>query len=62
MNSLLSADVHIGFTEDSMIRFVNESASEIQVCLILSHSNLEREITVTIASEEETATGNSVVM
>ncbi|CAI7989329.1 hypothetical protein GBAR_LOCUS188, partial [Geodia barretti] len=49
-------NVIIGFAGGAMIRFVNESSSQIEECVVLSHFNLQRELTVTIVTEEESAT------
>ena len=49
------ADVIIGFAGGAMIRFVNESSSQIEECVVLSHFNLQRELIVTIVTEEESA-------
>ena len=54
--AFFGADVTIGFAEGAMIRFVNESSSQIEECVVLSHFNLQRELTVTIVTEEESAT------
>ena len=48
--------VEVAFEGDGT-RFVNEEDTSIQVCLVLSHSDLEREITVTVAPREGSATG-----
>lgn len=50
--------VTVSFKGDEVIQFVNEELSSTQVCLILSHTELQREITVTVATEEGTASGN----
>ena len=41
-----------------MIQFIREDLSPKQICVALSHTNLERNIVVTISTEEGTASGN----
>lgn len=48
----------MSFTGDEVIQFVSEELSSTQVCLTLSHTELQRELTVTVATEEGTASGN----
>ena len=50
--------VMVSFEGDDMIQFVSEDLSSKQVCVLLSHTELQREITVTVATEEGTASGN----
>ena len=53
---LIFTAVQVTFEGDE-IRFVDESSESIQVCLNLSHSDLQREITVTVFIEEGDANG-----
>ena len=50
--------VAVFFDGDGMIQFVNESLLLTEVCLNVSHTDLQREIVVTVATEEGTALGN----
>lgn len=52
------AVVTVSFKGDEVIQFVNEELSSTQVCLTLSHTELQRQITVTVSTEEGTASGN----
>ena len=51
------AGVEILFEDEGMIQFVNESLSSIQLCLFLSHSEIQRNISITIAPGVGSATG-----
>ena len=51
------AGVEILFEDEDMIQFVNESLSSIQLCLVLSHSEIQRNISKTIAPEVGSASG-----
>ena len=41
-----------------MIQFISENASSKLICVVLSHTDLERDIVVTVSTEEGTASGN----
>ena len=41
-----------------MIQFIREDLSPKQICVVLSHTDLERDIVVTVSTEEGTASGN----
>ena len=49
--------VQVTFEGAEMVQLFNESSAVIRVCLNLSHSDLQREITVTISTEEGNANG-----
>ena len=49
--------VTVSFEGDEMIQFIGENVSPKQVCVVLSHTDLEREIVVTVSTEEGTASG-----
>ena len=42
-----------------MIQFISESSLSKQVCINLSHSDLQREIVISVGTEEGTASGKS---
>lgn len=46
------------FEGAEIVQLFDESSAVIQVCLNLSHSDLQREISVTISTEERNANGS----
>ena len=42
-----------------MVRFVNESLTSLEFCLVLSHSDLQRAVTLTLTTVVGTASGNA---
>ena len=50
--------VTVSFEGDEMIQFIREDLSPKQICVVLSHTDLERDIVVTVSTEEGTASGN----
>ena len=59
--SLAYVVVTVAFEGDTMIQFVNESLLFKEVCLNISHTNLQREIVVIVSTEEGTASGNTIL-
>ena len=60
--SILYAVVTVSFDGQETVQFVNESLLLTEVCLNVSHTNLERDITVTIDTVQGTAQGNVLVI